>query len=224
MPRRFMARLLLISTAVGKSVLALIMLAAASAGTAAPRDVVQAAVTRVLAIVQDAHAASFSDAGLAARPDAARTEIRRVSNDLFDFGEMSRRSLPRQWPKLSARERKEFVDLYTDLLARAYLGRIEGYTGERIAYVGETLEGTFAVVRSRITSRRNAETALDYRLHLVDGRWRVYDVLLDGVSLVSTYRNQFTHMMKVGSYAGLVEAMRKRQLALRPLDQHGDPH
>ncbi|MBI1845546.1 MAG: ABC transporter substrate-binding protein [Candidatus Rokubacteria bacterium] len=203
----------------GNAALALLMLAAVSVGSGTPREVVQASVGRVLTAAQEARVTSTE--GAPARGEA-RAELRRVSTDLFDFNEMSRRALPRQWPRLGAGERKEFVDLFTDLLARAYLGRIEGYAGERIAYLGETIDGSFAAVRSRITSRRNTETGLEYRLHLVDGRWRVYDVVVDGVSLVATYRDQFTRVMQAASWGGLLDALRRRQLESRPLDQHAE--
>src|SRR5439155_247108 len=81
---------------------------------------------------------------------------------------------------------------FTDLLERSYVGKIETYSGEKIVYTGEVVDGNYATVRSRIITRRRTDTALDYRMHEIDGRWKVYDVLIDGVSFVSTYRSEIS--------------------------------
>jgi len=81
---------------------------------------------------------------------------------------------------------------------------------ERILYTGENVDGHYATVRSKIVTRRRAEVAMDYRLLLRDGRWRAYDVLLDGVSFVATFRSEFDRIIKQSSYAGLVDRLRKR--------------
>ena len=152
-----------------------------------------------------------------ARP---RAELRRIAVELFDFDEMARRTLSRHWTSRTRAERAEFVMLFTDLLERSYVGRVEGYTGEKVNYVGESVDGGYAVVRSRIVSPRGrAETALDYRLHRRDGRWMVYDVLIDGVSFVSTYRGQFNRVISASSYGALVEALRKGRLQVKTADR-----
>jgi phospholipid transport system substrate-binding protein len=165
----------------------LILAAAATAGTTSPRDVVQTSVTRVLTIV-----AEQPDAG--GRPDAIerrRVEMRRVAAEIFDFEEMARRALSRHWSGRTRAEQAEFVELFTDLLERTYVARIESYAGEKITYPNEIVDGEYATVRSRITTRRRAETTLDYRLHLADGkRWKVFDISVDGVSFVATYRSE----------------------------------
>ncbi|HMH51373.1 MAG TPA: ABC transporter substrate-binding protein [Candidatus Acidoferrum sp.] len=152
-----------------------------------------------------------------ARP---RPEIRKIAGELFDFDEMARRTLSRHWAGRTRAEQAEFVTLFTDLLERSYVGRIEGYTGEKITYVGETVDGGYAVVRSRIVSPRGrAETALDYRLHRRDNRWKVYDILIDGVSFVSTYRGQFNRVISASSYNGLVETLRKGRIPIKTADR-----
>ena len=119
-----------------------------------------------------------------------RAEIRRIARGLFDFDELARRALSRHWAGRTHEERAEFVRLFTDLLERSYLNRIEAYAGERIAYTSEVIDGTYATVRSKIITQRRSEVRINYRMHLHDGRWQVYDVLIDGVSFVSTYRSQ----------------------------------
>jgi phospholipid transport system substrate-binding protein len=191
----------------GKAVAAWLMVAGAMAATASPLDVVQAAVTRVVAVLHDDFSAAHLDRP---RTEMRRAEIHRVAGDLFDFDEMARRTLTRHWNGRTPDEKAEFVRLFTEVLERSYIGRIEQFSGERILYSGERVDGAFATVRSRIVTRRNAEIAVDYRLILRDGRWRVYDVLLDGVSFVATYRSEFERIIQQSSYAGLVDKLRKR--------------
>jgi phospholipid transport system substrate-binding protein len=202
-----------------KSIAAALMVFASLTGSPAttPKQVVQTAVDRVVAMLEG----TDRDRSERVEPRVPsetqpRNEIRRIAADLFDFDDMARRTLSRHWAGRSRAEQAEFVTLFTDLLERSYVGRIEGYAGERIAYVGETVDGGYAVVRSRIVPQRGrAETAVDYRLHRRDGRWKVYDVLIDGVSFISTYRGQFNRVITGTSYGALVEALRKGRFQVR---------
>ena len=197
----------------------LLLAAAATAGTTSPKDFVQASVTRVLTIV-----AEQPDA--ASRPEMTerrRAEMRKVATELFDFEEMARRALSRHWTTRSRAEQAEFVELFTDLLERTYVARIESYAGEKITYPNEIVDGEYATVRSRITTRRRAETTLDYRLHLMDGkRWKVFDISVDGVSFVATYRSEFNRILQQSSYASLVDRMRKKRLEIDALARKVD--
>ena len=139
-----------------------------------------------------------------------RAEIRRIAAELFDFDEMARRTLTRHWNSRTPEEQAEFVRLFTDLLERSYVARIEPFSGERILYPAESMDGRYATVRSKIVTRRHAEIAVDYRLLLRDGRWRAYDVLVDGVSFVATFRSAFGRIIQQSSYAGLVDKFRRR--------------
>jgi phospholipid transport system substrate-binding protein len=189
------------------TILAVWLMAAATGVSApGPRDVVQNAVTRVVTVLSDAE----PPPGLRVQGDRGRAELRRVAGGLFDFEEMARRTLTRHWQDRSRDEQEEFVRLLADLLERAYLPRIEEYSGESIIYVGESIDGPYATVRSRVISRRRIETPVDYRLHLRDGRWRVYDILIDHVSFVATYRAEFNRIIQLTSYETLVETLRKR--------------
>jgi phospholipid transport system substrate-binding protein len=191
------------------TILAVCLMAAVSgAPGAGPRDVVQAAVTRVVTMLSD----SEPPPGLRVQGDRGRAELRRVAGSLFDFDEMARRTLTRHWPERTTEEQNEFIRLFADLLERAYLPRIEEYSGESIVYVAESIDGGYATVRSRVISRRRTETSLDYRLHLRDGRWRVYDILIDHVSFVATYRAEFNRIIQLTSYDALVDTLRKRAI------------
>jgi phospholipid transport system substrate-binding protein len=184
----------------GKSLVAWLMVAGVMAAGAGPREVVQTAVTRVVVAMHEDPSRL-----------QARTEIRKAAASLFDFEEMARRTLTRHWSGRAPEERAEFVRLFTDLLERSYIGRIESWSGEKILYTGESVDGTFASVRSKIITRR-AEVGLEYRLLQRDGRWRVYDVLIDGVSFVSTYRSEFDRIIQQSSWDGLMDKLRKRAI------------
>jgi phospholipid transport system substrate-binding protein len=196
----------------GKALAAWLLVAAAAASQGGPpRDVVQGAVTRVIAIVSE-------------EPDSAehrREELRRIAADVFDFDEMARRALSRHWAARSKAEQAEFRELFTDLLERTYVSRLESYAGEKITYPTEVVDGNYATVRSRIVTRRS-ETALDYRLHLDGGRWRVFDISVDGVSFVSTYRSEFNRIIQASSYSSLLDRLRKKRIEIDALARRTD--
>ena len=184
------------------------------ADPAGPLELVRASVARVLSIVQAPNAVS-SGGG------QRRTEIRRVAQGLFDFNEMARLTLAGHWKDRSLREQEEFVRLFTDLLERSYLTTIENYAGERITFVGESISGPYAQVRSRITTERRMEISIDYRLIESGARWTVYDVVLDGVSLVSNYRSQFNSLIRTSSFADLLTKLRSRQIEAHAIPRTG---
>src|SRR5712691_2883356 len=143
-----------------KALAAWLLVAAVTAGSAAtPSEVVQSAVARAVTIVQDADLARPVNA------DKRRSELRRVAEDLFDFGEMSRRALARHWGECSSQEREEFVRLFTDLLERSYLSKIENWSGEKVLFVSEVIDGDYAAVRSKIVTVRKQEVPVEYRLY-----------------------------------------------------------
>ena len=200
----------------GSSIFALLLVAATAGPSATPRDVVQRSVVRVLELVDASGHASPSDRSRVTAPISSvrrRGQIRGIAEEMFDFEEVSRRALSVHWAARTPAERAEFVGMFTDLLERAYMSKIESYAGEKILYPAEKIDGDFAIVRSRIVPKRRAdarvhETGLEYRLLKKDGRWKVYDVVIDGVSFVSTYRSQFDRIIKASSYATLVDRMR----------------
>lgn len=139
-----------------------------------------------------------------ARQELLRAQIRPV----FDFGEMAKRSLGVHWRKRSPEERERFTKLFTELLENSYLGKIESYQGEKIRYVGESLDPPYAVVKTVIVTSREEEIPLDYRLMLEGDRWRIYDVVIEGISLVNNYRSQFGGILQNSSFDQLVEKLR----------------
>jgi phospholipid transport system substrate-binding protein len=183
-----------------------ILLAAGGGGQpeVSPTQVVQTATEQVLQVVQDG--------ALAAPPaqERHRLEVQRIADRLFDFPEMARRALAVHWRDRTPQEQNEFVVVFKQLLGRAYLGKLENYAGEQIVYVGETVDGDFATVRSKIVTARGAEIPVDYRLHLVNSRWAVYDVAVQGVSFVANYRGQFDRIIRTSSYPSLMRDLRAK--------------
>jgi phospholipid transport system substrate-binding protein len=140
-----------------------------------------------------------------------RTVIRRTISERFDFEEMAKRSLALHWRKRTPEERKEFVPLYTDLLERSYIKKIERYADEKILYIDEKINGEYSEVNTKIVTKRNVEIPVEYRLLKKNGKWEVYDVIIEGVSLVNNYRTQFNKIIRTDSYEELVKRMKNKQ-------------
>jgi phospholipid transport system substrate-binding protein len=147
---------------------------------------------------------------LKAKPDDRRVALRKIANETFDFQEMSRRALARHWQARTPAERDEFVKLFADLLERAYVSRIEDYGGEKIAYNGDTVEGEAAMVKTKIITKQGTDVPVDYRMLKRNERWLVYDVVIEGVSLINNYRNQFNKIIQTSSYQALVDRMKSK--------------
>ena len=178
---------------------------AAPARAGAPLEQLRAQIERVLKILDD------SEMRKDGRMRDRRAAVRRVADDIFDFHETARRSLARHWQPLKAGERDEFVKLFADLLERSYISKIELYGGEKIAYLGDTTDGELGVVRTRIITKSGTEVPVDYRMLKRGERWLVYDVIIEGVSLVANYRSQFNKIIQTSSYAELVRRMKVKQ-------------
>ena len=140
-----------------------------------------------------------------------RAAVRKIANEIFDFNEIARRSLGRYWQPLTEPQRTEFVFLFGDLLERSYISKIELYGGEKIVYSGERVEADLATVSTRIMTKNGTEVPVDYRLFKRGDRWMIYDVSVEGISLVSNYRTQFNKIIQTNGYNGLVEKMRTKQ-------------
>ena len=138
-----------------------------------------------------------------------RKLLEKVVGDRFGYDEMSKRTLAAQWQKLDDKQRAEFTELFKRLLTNSYADKVEGYTGEQVQYLNERNEGDYAEVRTKIASGKT-EIPLDYRLLNKGGDWRVYDVVVDGVSLVNNYRGQFAKIIRTSGYDDLVKQLRDK--------------
>lgn len=136
--------------------------------------------------------------------------IRQAIDERFDWQEMARRSLARYWDQRTDGEKKEFVRLYSDLLERTYMDKVEGYSGEKVIYEGESVDNGYAVVKVKIVTKKNTDIHVHYRLRREENKWLVYDVSIEGVSLVNNYRTQFNSIILKSAYENLVKRLRER--------------
>ena len=144
-----------------------------------------------------------------------RQAIRSVAAPVFDWREMTSRTLGQHWQARSEAERTEFVQIFSDLVNRAYITQLERYSGEAIRYISERIEGDLGGVSTRFVTKQGREIPVDYRVISRDGRWRIYDVVVQGVSLVSNYRSQFDKVIRTSSYPELVKRIRDMDVAAR---------
>lgn len=183
--------------------ISLIFFASSLFAQGGPTAQVKASITKVVDILKDPALKK------AEKEEERRKQLRDVILPRFDFREMAQRSLGLHWRDRTPQERDEFVNLFTDLLEGFYRKRIESYTDEEILYTGEQLEDKFAVVNTKIVSRKEQlDVPVEYKVILRDGQWKVYDVVIEGVSLVSNYRSQFNRIIRTSSYAELVRKMK----------------
>jgi phospholipid transport system substrate-binding protein len=169
-----------------------------------PTDKVRETTDKIIEIVSD------PDLKEPAKDAERRQRIRKSVDELCDWEEMSRRSLGRNWAQRSEQEKKEFVYLFGQLLERTYIDRVEGYSGEKVNYVGERIDGDYAEVDVKVLTKKNVEIPVMYKLRTKDKRWWVYDIVIEGVSLVNNYRTQFNDIMAKSSFEGLLKKLKEK--------------
>lgn len=202
----------------GRGICYLVALLAAGAamGVAATPTLAQTVAREVGSAPATAHQpldhVRFSVARLATVVESGQSqdEARRVVEEMFDFDEMARRILGPHWQDGSPQEQVEFVRVFRALVERVYLMNLGNFPLRSMTFVSESLAGPYAQVQSRINVDRRSETAVDYRLIERDGRWGVYDVAVDGVGLVSSYRSQFNSILRTASFGELLERLKGR--------------
>lgn len=188
----------------------LLILSTAQGGWAATaQEQLRGAIDRVVTTLENP--ALKGDGKTAER----RSAVRKIANEIFDFGEIARRSLGRYWQPLSEAQRSEFVGLFGDLLERSYISKIELYGGEKIIYSGERVDGDLATVSTKIITKNGTEVPVDYRLFRRGENWMIYDVNIEGISLVSNYRTQFNKIIQTSGYNSLVDRMKTKQTEFR---------
>jgi phospholipid transport system substrate-binding protein len=139
-----------------------------------------------------------------------RKMLRTTLNERFNWTEMARRSLANHWQGLTPEEKNEFVPLFTDLLENTYMGRIENYSGDKVNYIGERVKGNYSLVKVTIFTDKQTEIPVVYKMKKEGLEWIVYDVSIEGVSLVKNYKQQFDSIILSSSYQGLVEKLKEK--------------
>jgi phospholipid transport system substrate-binding protein len=136
--------------------------------------------------------------------------LRQIVYPLFDFQEMAMRSLGPHWRRINSQQRQEFVSTFTALLEKTYADQIDLYNGQKVIYTGESLDGEYAQVDSQIIDKNGQTYSVVYRLHKVDGKWRIYDVVAENISLVNNYRAQFNRVIAKSSFEDLLKMMKQQ--------------
>jgi phospholipid transport system substrate-binding protein len=140
-----------------------------------------------------------------------RAAVRKIAHEAFDIAETAQRVLARHWQARTPAEREEFTQLFADLLERTYIARMDEYGGERIKYLGESIDGRLASVRARIVTKTGTEVSVESRMNLRGDRWLIYDILIENVSLVGNYRSQFDRIVRSTSYEELVRRLKTKR-------------
>jgi phospholipid transport system substrate-binding protein len=167
----------------------------------------------------------YTDAVVKALEDPAlkaadrRAAVRKLAKEAFDVQETARRALGPHWQQRTPAEREEFVGLFADLLEQTYISKIDLYGGERVKFLDEKIDGDTASVRGKVTTKQGADVPVEARMHKKGDRWLIYDVNIEGISLVGNYRAQFDRIIRTSSYADLVKRLRNKGEFLQEKDR-----
>ena len=168
----------------------------------APLDLVRTTVDRAIQILKDPKLSS---------PDKKQERVDRLREALaavFDYGEMAKRALGPHWRQRTRAEQEEFVKLFRDFLERVYSDKIGLYGGEKVRFGREVMDNEFAQVESTIIQPKGEEIAVVYKLRQVNGQWKVYDAVVENISIINNYRSQFDRVISSSSYEALVKRLR----------------
>ena len=179
---------------------------AALPGQSNPMALIQSGTEKALQILHE------TQKGQAPSLRQRKNEILEIVSEYFNFEEMAKRALGRPWKDQTSDKRQEFAQLFKQLLFNTYINRLENYTGsnERVFYDSEKLDGDYALVKTHILYQGNNNIAIDYRLHYDGERWKVYDVVVEGISFVDNYRGQFASILTNESFDSLLRKLRQK--------------
>jgi phospholipid transport system substrate-binding protein len=192
----------------GILILLFALVPARGAWAGSPSGQLRAGIDRVFKILDDPEL--DGDKKLSQR----RSAIVIAANEIFDFGEMAKRSLGQYWPQRTSAERVEFVRLFTELVQRSYISKVDQHGAHKMTVQGERIDGDYAVVRTTLPLSSGQALPIDYSMRSIDDRWQVYDLSIDGISLVANYRAQFNKIIRTSSYEALVAKFKSHQAEL----------
>lgn len=170
-----------------------------------PTDQLRDGVERVVKILRDPELRGDT------KVNERNAAVNKVADQIFDFGETAKRSLGQHWAQRTPAEREEFVRLFTELVQRTYLSKVDQYNSE-MTFQKDMVDGSQAVVQTTLLLGKGGQMSLDYRMHHPRDRWQVYDLSIDGISLVASYRSQFNKIVRTESYEALVARLKSRQV------------
>ncbi|MBI2360412.1 MAG: ABC transporter substrate-binding protein [Deltaproteobacteria bacterium] len=170
----------------------------------APTDQTRATADKVLSILTNPELKSEP------KKKERRDQLRQAIYPRFDFADMAKRSLGSHWQRRTPEEQQQFQKLFTELLERSYVDAIESYNGEKIVYGREKEDKNRAEVPTKVVTKKGEEFSINYNLHLVSGEWKVYDIVIENVSLVNNYRSQFNRILANSSFGELVKKLQEK--------------
>jgi len=165
-----------------------------------PTDQTKATVDKVISILQQP----------GPKNEGRRQQLRDTIYARFDFPEMAKRSLGPHWSRRTPEEQQEFTKVFADLLESSYVDKIEGYNGEKVAYTREQQDKDNAEVFTKVITKKGEEFSINYKLHPVGREWKVYDVVVEDISLVNNYRSQFNRILANGSFDELLKKLQQK--------------
>ena len=169
-----------------------------------PAEQLQGTIQQVLSVVKNP-----------ANSDEQRRElVRETLMPMFDWVEMAKQTLGKSWAIAAGRE-NEFVAAFTNFLGNSYVGTIGSYKDEKILFIQESIENNQAQVNTKIVPAKGEAMSVNYRMHRIQGEWKVYDVVVEDISLVVNYRSQFSRILAKGSFDDLLKQMREKELRSR---------
>ena len=183
-----------------------VLLAAHPASAASPRESLELSLTKILDLIKSP---DYADN---AKREGQRQKIDKIVRAHFDFQEFSSRTVGAGWRNFSAKQKADFADAFADLLINTYLRKIDGYNGEQIAYTGEKLspKGDRSEIQTVISLKSGKKIPVNYRMLPKDGDWKVYDVLIENISLVKNYRTQFQDLLRTTDPDQLIVRIREK--------------
>jgi phospholipid transport system substrate-binding protein len=170
-----------------------------------PTEQVRATVDKVLTILRSSNLKSE------AQRNDMRSRLAQVINPRFDFTEMAKRSLGPHWARRTAEEQQEFVKIFAGLLRRSYADNIESYSTQNVLYTREVEDKNYAEVDTKIVADKREDVSINYKLHNVNKEWKIYDLVIEDISVVNNYRSQFDRVIAKSSYIDLVRMMKEKQ-------------
>lgn len=189
--------------------LALVIAVPASVFAGVPTEQVRQTADRVQALLQDSRLKG------ADKQKERRAQLREILVTRFDFAEMAKRSLGSHWQRVNGDDQQRFVKLFTELLERSYMGQIESYDGEKILYGKENVDQNQAEVETKLVSKKGEQIAVNYKLQNGGGDWKVYDVVIENISLVNNFRSQFNRILANASFAELLQKLESKSVDIK---------
>ena len=189
-------------------ILAILFLLAGQSGLTAavsPMDALKIPIENVLSILNDP---KFKDPS---QRQQQRSRIFEITRKIFDFTEMSKRALARNWKTFSPQEQQQFVDIFSDHLSNTYMDKVQGeYKGETVIFLNQEMVSEGKALVATKVERQPTAISVDYSMLMVDNQWRVYDVNVEGVSLIKNYRTQFDQILSKETPTQLIERLKKK--------------